>query len=315
LETKGETWEFSAIKPTGPSITPLDEEINTLEKYRKEILKQQKKKITREEGEEDTSYVSESRKRKKEIRDSEKHALDQINTLEESSGNITKRKHRKYDNIATAEDHLILKKDEVQQYFLEDVSGDEDVSGEDIKFFNKHKRSIFNRALYTRYPKKVRHKLHSNNIEMSISDEYVNMDIKLLDCLDFIVKELGLESVTDVSHFDWVKMIKDDKIGKISSVLAAMDKMTGREHDCSGDLNRMRHYFKKVLGYNVASYVTKTRGQGTRTSYTTYFLQDVLGGILERPNTILNGDWFKNQCEKYGRIQRNRGVPNTLSVL
>ena len=81
-----------------------------------------------------------------------------------------------------------------------------------------------------------------------------------------------------------------------------MDKMTGREHDCSGDLNRIRHYFKKVLGYNVTRYVTKTQVDGKRASYTKYFLQDILGDILERPNTILNGDWFKNQCEKYDRF-------------
>ena len=67
-------------------------------------------------------------------------------------------------------------------------------------------------------------------------------------------------------------------------------------------LNRIRHYFKKVLGYNVTRYVTKTQVDGKRASYTKYFLQDILGDILERPNTILNGDWFKNQCEKYDRF-------------
>ena len=271
---------------------------NKLKECRSQL--DQKKIEKKEKDEEDTFHCKESRKRKKEIRDREQSSLDATNTLEVSQKELNKRKHRKYGNTATREDHLVLKKDEVQRYFGENLTG------EDVKFFNKNKRAIFNRALYIRYPRKVRHKLHANNIEMSIADEYVNMDTRVLDVLDTIVGELGLESVTDVSHFDWAKMVKDNTSGNVSSGLDTMDKMTGVEHACSDDLSRMRHYFKKVLGYNIASYVTKTQVNGKRTSYTTYYLSDTLCDVLERPNKILDADWFQNQCDKYDRFVMDR---------
>lgn len=242
------------------------------------------------------TYTEQAKKRKKDIKEREVGALGKADTLNESPMSLKTRKHRKFDGKATANDHVVLKKDEAQRYFPESLSGEE------VAFFLKNKRAIFNRALYAKYPRAVRHKLHANSIEMSIADDYVNMDIKLLDLIDGIIGELGLDSVADTMPFDWEAMQMGGESEKVKAILNAMDDARGVSHSCSSDLARMRHYFKTVLGYKILTCVTKTRHGGTRTSYSTYYLADGLGDILERPNTIVGTKWLTDQCSRYNEF-------------
>ena len=233
------------------------------------------------EAERAPTYIEDAKKRKDAIREGEVHALEGVDTLQETGKSLDARKKRKYNCKATANDHLVLKKNDAQQYFTDALSGEE------VVFFIKNKRAIFNRVLYTKYPQIERHMLHGNTIEGSIADDYANMDVKYLDLIDIIVDELGLKSVTDTSKFDWGAMVEDGNTDRITGVLNAMDEVRGVEHSCSSDLTRMRHYFRAVLGYTILTCVTKTRQpNGTRTSYPTYYLADSLADILEKNNTL-----------------------------
>lgn len=240
------------------------------------------------------TFTEDAKKRKDDIRRGEVRALGGVDTLQESRESLGARKKRKYNCEATADDHVVLKKHDAQRYFSDALSGEE------VVFFTRNKRAISNRVLYTKYPRTVRHKLHANNIEMSIADDYANMDIKLLDLIDTIVGELGLESVTDTSLFDWQAMVNDGKSDGVTAVLNEMDDIRGVDHSCSTDLARMRHYFKAVLGYKIRACVTKTRQpEGKRISHTTYHLSDSLAEFLKKATTIADGDWFRNHCARY----------------
>ncbi len=261
-------------------------------------LTQKKDERKQAEAERPNTYTEEAKKRKDEIRRGEVQALGGVDTLQETDGSIETRKKRKYDCAATANDHLVLKKNDAQRYFADALSGEE------VVFFIKNKRAIFNRMLYNKYPLTVRHKLHANNIEMSIADDYANMDIKLLDLIDTVVSELGLESVTDTSPFDWQAMVSSDKAGGVTAALDKMDEARGVEHSCSSDLARMRHYFKAVLGYKILARLTRTMHDGTTTVHTSYYMADALSGILEKPNTIADEEWLADHCDRYNRHRR-----------
>lgn len=164
------------------------------------------------------------------------------------------------------------------------------LSHEDAIFFKKHQRAIVNRLMYIKYPKITRQKLLANRTEMCVAHHHLHMDMKCFDVFDFITNELGLESLSDTKTFDWAAIVESGSSDTIQEALDTID-MFDSTHACSSDLLRLRRHFKTILGYNVSAFVKRTRHDGTRTSYLTYYFSDMLGPILDR----LEDEWIQ-QC-------------------
>lgn len=162
------------------------------------------------------------------------------------------------------------------------------LSREDAVFLKKHLRAVRNRLMYVRYPRITRQKLLANRTEMCVAHHQLHTDMECFDVLDSIASELGLESLSDTKTFDWAAMVEP---GAADAIQAAMDTvdMCDAPHACSSDLVRMRRQFKTLLGYNITAVVKKKRHDGTRTSYSTYCLSDMLGAVLDR----LDSEWIE----------------------
>lgn len=239
------------------------------------------------------------------VKKQKREALSKSNPMQDTDKKMKNRRTRKIMGAASEEDHLVLRKEKVQKYFARQLTG------EQVIFFEKHSRAIFNRVLFEKYPRVVRHKIHANQMKMCISDDYVSMDAKLVDILGSMVELIGLKSFKDQTTFDWLSMKSSGSTREITCMLDTMDEITKKvypDDKVLDDLKRMRTYFKSVLGYNISRTQIAKVVDGVRTRTPLYGLTDNLQEILKMENTIMDMRWLEKHCEDYDEyVERTRG--------
>ena len=148
---------------------------------------------------------SQASKRKKHISKKLCDDLESIDVKDITTKALKDALSKKIQGSAVPIEHLTLRKAAVQKYFIKRLSG------EQVLFFEKHKRAIFNRVMHNTYSLPVRQRLHSIQIETGMSLEFVPLDAKIVQILEEITKKLGLSSLEDASTFDWHQIFKGNQ--------------------------------------------------------------------------------------------------------
>lgn len=180
------------------------------------------KKISRQAILAKTGFCSQASERKNHISKKLCDDLGSIDVKDITTKALKDVLGKKIQGSAEPIDHLTLRKAAVQKYFIEKLSG------EQVLFFEKHKRAIFNRVMHSTYSIPVCQRIHSIQIETGMSLEFVPLDAKLVQILGEITKKLGLSSLEDTSTFDWHQIFKGNQYGAIESDVMTLDEMTMR---------------------------------------------------------------------------------------
>ena len=200
--------------------------------------------------------------------------------------------YKKTRNLASEEELVLFRKNDVQRFFNEPLMGDQVIE------FERNKKSILNLILMTRMDSLFRNKLYLNDQEMGHMPEFGKEDLHVFSLLKEALLCCGVRRFTDTS----TSLDFESHSDMLKGVLDKIDRFSTTRSQGKGLNKRLQRYLESYVGMTLNP--TRVWNKKLKKRVRGYNLMVLYPEWLELETVLGSDSWVRGKFKAYDRFKK-----------